>query len=432
MVVYRCRVITHTSDWICERTYRDFEEFKHSLPFGTSLFFKTQFPYPLLPVPYVGTFFKLGGVEIDISEVEKRRQLLDEWMRELTMSEKCMSNADILQKVHSFVAADKTKPSTEPGRNSNATSAAMTPPAAADVPSSSSLAKSSVSPLSCNATVDKHPLFLTIKRIRKFLPSNFPVTVAQLDEMLSTGPFRLDVADFKEASGGLGTIDKDDDDQLRKDLSRDRIVINGRRFQGGGSSSSSSSSSFQEIVDACSNTVTELMSSAQLLPLASPFDSDTFVKSLLRQLSRTESAFLSLCLLNTIVDLPGSSSVEDSNIVLVPEAILAEPMQLTIELLERKPTTMNKTNVPVSLSAAAMTMNREYCIDCELNTSTVYRFCDDMSMSTLLQCRVVYSKRVYGMLGCSGSTSITEKAGKSHLVFIRETKTTARDWKLHS
>ena len=364
-------------------------------------------------MPFVGSIFKLGGAEIDINEAEKRRQMLDEWMRELTMSEKCMSNADVLQKVRSFVAADKTKPLTEAGNNSTSTTVATTPSAV----SSTSVAKSSISPLSYNAIVDKQPLFLTIKRIRKFLPSNFPVIVAQLDEMLTTGPFRLDVADFKEACGVLSTID---DNQLRKDLSRDRIVVNGRRFQGGGESSSS----FQEIVDACSNTVIELMSSVQLLPLASPSaDSETFVKSLLRQLSRTESAFLSLCLLNTIVDIPGSSE-EGSNIVLVPEAMLAEPMQLTIELLERKPTTMSKTNVP-----AATTLNREYCIDCELNTSTVYRFCDDMTMSTLLQCRVVYSKRVYGMLG---GTSLSEKAGPSHVVFIRETKTTARDWSQQS
>ena len=238
--------------------------------------------------------------------------------------------------------------------------------------------------------------------------------------------------DFKEISGGIGTID---DEQLRKDLSRDRIVVNGRRFQGGGASSS-----FQEIVDACSNTVIDLISSTQLLPLSSPSDSATFVKSLLRQLSRTESAFLSLCLLNTIVDIPGSSEVGSSNIVLVPEAMLAEPMQLNIELLERKPTSSTSTNkihASSALSTAVTTtksssVHREYCIDCELNTSTVYRFFDDMTMSTLLQCRVVYSKQVYGMLGGTAGTSITEKSGKSYLVFIRETKTTARDWKQQS
>ena len=245
------------------------------------MFFKTAFPYPLIPIPFIGSMFKLGGVEIDPSETEKRRQMLDEWMRELTMSEKCMTNNDVLQKVRLFVTVEKT----EPGTNSTVTttSAAMIP--------STSVTKSSVSPLSCNAIVDKQPLFATIKQIRKFLPNNFPVTVTQLDNILSTGPFRIDVADFK-VSGGLSiTVD---DDQLRKDLSRDRIVVNGRRFQGGGSSSSS----FQEIIDACKNTVTELMSSAQLLPLTSSSDSvETFVKSLLRQLSRTESAFLSLCLL---------------------------------------------------------------------------------------------------------------------------------------
>lgn len=345
---------------------------------------------------------------MDSSEAEeRRRQMLDEWIRELTMSEKCMSNDDVLQKVRSFVA----KPSTEPAGCSLSTS------------SSSSVAKSTFSPLSYGSIVDKQALFLAIKQIRKFLPQHFPVTVAELDDMLTAGPFRLDIADFKEISGG---INSSDDDQLRKDLSRDRIVVNGRRFQGGGSSSEF----FQEIVVACSTTVTELMSSAQLVPLLSPPDSETFVKSLLRQLSRTESAFLSLCLLNTIVDIPGSSSSssseEDSNIVLVPEAMLAEPMQITIELLERKPTSsMSKIN-------AAAAANREYCIDCELNTSTVYRFCDDVTMSTLLQCRVVYSKRVYGMLGGNGSSSITEKAGKSYLVFIRETKTTSRDWKQQS
>jgi hypothetical protein len=71
----------------------------------------------------------------------------------------------------------------------------------------------------------------------------------------------------------------------------------------------------------------------------------------------------------------------------------------------------------------------------------VYRVCGGDRLDTLLQFRVIYSHRTFGMLsatsedgkdkgkGIGTSLSLSEKAGPVHLVFLRETKTTARDWR---
>jgi hypothetical protein len=456
-VLFRCKVITHTDNWMVEKTMRDFEDFRNGLPLGTTLWFKQPFPsfFPLNILSGMGGL-RLSSADLDSGEAEKKRQMLDEWLRELTLNEKCMTNAEVLERVRSFVGSKSAASEVAAHRSALFIDAPVDGSCAVAASASQHFA-STCSPLSAaSASADAASgqcgsLLQVLKKIRKFGPEAFPVTVSGLDEMLKAGPFRLDLADFRDLEySGAANADADDE-QLKKDMSRDRLVINGRRFQGG------SLSSFQQIVDATTDAMAQAALEAQLPSLA-PTDADRFAKSLLRQLSRTESAYVSLRCLHTIVDIFGSSSStsdsssdsgsgEGGSLVMVPEALLAEPMALRLEILERKQQSQSQSQAASSSSSSL----KECCLDCEQQTSTVYRFCDDVTMSTHLQIRVVYSRRTYGMLapgggnssggsivgntsssssgsGSSGGSSIVEKAGPSYLVLIRETKTTDRDW----
>jgi hypothetical protein len=280
---------------------------------------------------------------------------------------------------------------------------------------------------------------------------------------MNQGPFKIDVLDFPDLAEAAEVLtgvsqnsrtSKSPDYQLEKDLVRDRLVINGKRHQGsidpspnpsisslntstspsnphnGSQSSSTSTTPFLDvIVSSCVSSINEILSSH----IIHRQSAENFSKSVVRTMSRTESAYLSLLCVNKVIDLcpPPLDNIEDDDFsmppLIVPESILADPILINLKVLERK----SKSLSPIPVRP------RDCCIDCEGQTSTVFRVCAGESMQTLLQFRVVYSRRVYGMLSApdplsSGNTNvhaIVEKVGSAHLVFYRETKTTARDWK---
>ena len=289
-----------------------------------------------------------------------------------------MTNAAVLQQVMAFVGPP-------PGREETSNSAAVCSPLAL------------LSGVGNDAT-----LIRDVKKHIRNLPTS-PMTLATLaDELCRGGPFRVDLAD------SLSSVPSNNE-QLKKDLARDRVIINSHRIQGG------SLGTFDEVLAACRATAADLLASAGLQPVAAS-SADTFTTSLLRQLSRTESAFTSLQCLHTVVDLSSDGDGEEGaggNTVIVPESVLAEPMMLRIDLLQRKP-------------KQTSTVAKDYCLDVLQQTSTVFRFVDAATMSTKLQLRIIYVRRTYGML--VGGGEIQEKAGSSALVFVKETKTTSRDW----
>lgn len=280
---------------------------------------------------------------------------------------------------------------------------------------------------------------------------------------MKQGPFKIDVLDFPDLAEAAEVntdesknirTSKSPDYQLEKDLVRDRLVINGKRHQGSldpspNSSSATSSTSpsklhaalqssptsttpfLDVIVGSCVSSINEILSSHKIHQKSA----EIFSKSVVRTMSRTESAYLSLLCVNKVIDLfppPVDSVAEDDFAMpplIVPESILADPILINLKVLERK------SKPPLS-QVAARPMPRDCCIDCEGQTSTVFRVCAGESMQTLLQFRVVYSRRFYGMLSAPAPLSsdranvhaIVEKMGSAHLVFYRETKTTARDW----
>jgi hypothetical protein len=309
--------------------------------------------------------------------------------------------------------------------------------------------------------------YLSYSSSYSFLIKMYPLNYCLVSQM-NQGPFKIDVLDFPDLAEAAevntdvsknSRTSKSPDYQLEKDLVRDRLVINGKRHQGsldpspnssnatssmnsstspskldaGLQSSPTSTTPFLDvIVGSCVSSINEILSSHKIHKKSA----EVFSKSVVRTMSRTESAYLSLLCVNKVIDLfppPVDSVAEDDFAMpplIVPESILADPILINLKVLERK------SKPPLSPSPSRLSMPRDCCIDCEGQTSTVFRVCAGESMQTLLQFRVVYSRRVYGMLSAPAPLSsdsanvhaIVEKVGSAHLVFYRETKTTARDW----
>lgn len=438
VVHYKCRVITHVKDWLCIKSLEDFQHFKSSLALGTTFWFKSPFPFPWTKA-FSSAINSITGVG-DMSEAEKTRQMLDDWIRELTLSELCMSDDILLTQTLAFFGSNnKTRDGPDKQYSSSTSfSTSLSPFKANRVGSISNLGKAPARLYDANIGSISSSVEV-LKMIRTVRKDDFPVKVASLDCMLSHGPFKIRVSDFPElALVALPSKNRveDSDLQMEKDLVRDRLVVNGKRHQG--SSSSSSSTSFlKTVVGSCVDSISEVLALQCLhlthtAPVVSLVDMEDFSRNVLRSMSRTESAYLSLLSLNSILDLTFSSSSSSPTFppkggmddtmsmpfLIVPEAILADPILLDFRILERQ-------------------ASADYCIECEAQTSTVYRVCDGDSMDTLLQVRVVYSRRSFAMLNSSTATdspedrtsTLVEKSGPSHIVFIRETKTTSRDWK---
>ena len=430
IIYFKCRVITHVKDWICIKSLPDFQQFKSSLALGTTLWFKSQFPFPWTNA-FLSAIKSITGVR-DIGEVETTRQMLDDWIRELTLSELCMSDDLLLKQTLTFFGGCNTIDDISSKQYSSSLSCAssLSPVTASRPRKSSKLGKVTISNYDTDSS-NFHSSVEVLKMIRTLKKDDFPLTTSSLDSLLSRGPFKIRLSDFPELLNVvLSSKDNEhhSDMQLEKDLVRDRLVVNGKRHQG--SSSLSSSSSFLRIVvDSCVDSISNALSLQSLemshrvvVPVA---DQEDFSRNVLRSMSRTESAYLSLLSMNSILDLTSSTlptneiqedSMQMPNLI-VPESVLADPILLNFRILERN-------------------ASKDFCIDCEGQTSTVYRVCGGESMETQLQVRVVYSCRTFAMLKSSTTDStgiaisnLAEKPGSSFIVFIRETKTTSRDWK---
>jgi hypothetical protein len=456
--VYRCHVITRSGDWTCNRKLEDFIDFRASLPLGTTIWFKSTLP---------SAWTNILSTLLYPSTAESARQMLDDWVRELTLSERCMSDDGLLEKTMRFFA-------------NNTTGEQMGVAVAATESSGSGLQKCKSGECrpavrlydsrSDNREGSSFPEIL--KKIRTVHADSFPVSLSTLDSLLSSGPFKIDVSEFPElnelARGGhrkKGSEQARSDSQLAKDVVRDRLIINGTRYQC--SSSDSLPAVFLEsLVSACVASLDSVLNSPSFsfskrqgtggADRVLAEDEVDFSLNILRAMSRTDSAYITLLGISAILDLSltlsgpppsgsarggggGGDVVSECDIpcppMVVPESTLADPILINFQALERKaPSSPRKPSLSQPLV-------RESCVDCEGQTSTVYRVCRGDRLDTLLQFRVIYSHRTFGMLsttdeedndkgkGSGTHLSLSEKAGPVHLVFLRETKTTARDWR---
>lgn len=273
--------------------------------------------------------------------IEKKRVLLEEWMRELCMSEACMSNSDILNNFFRFLEVEEQ-------------------------PIFSASEKHVV------VLADyKEDWVLVPEKSLSRLPIEFHSFSAGM-------PFKVRMATVFAAAADRAMLDALDlnktdtsDIQLSKDLSRDRIIINGRRIVGA-KTKGSCEDQLQALHDILG--ITEEVVTAVLISSGhqDAFSLDIIRKMCLRALklaSRTYSAFVSHSALHKIADLKSTP-----DIIIVPESCLAMPIVMKFAV----------TAPPVPSAPPVLR--------CELQAATVYRFCTGDDLEPVLQCKVVFCK----------------------------------------
>ena len=264
---------------------------------------------------------------------------------------------------------------------------------------------------------------------------------------------------------------KIDTAQLRKDCSRDPLIVQGKRLNG-------SDVSLEHIYTLCQDSILQEMdtmgkkfdfgvsSGVKKGPSTNPFDDavedeaateegnsasgdtvipparskfqqdcEQFSRFALSVLSRTESGYLSHASLSEIFDTENIHQRPDFEpCFFVPESTLSNPLQLTFRVLE-------KGGAPQALRGkyAQPALAEEWCVECTGETSTVYRLMDAMSFEPLLQIRVIFQVTLFGMPQYPAGTSraspdaavvgLAVKEGKCHILVDKATTTTSRDWK---
>jgi hypothetical protein len=160
---------------------------------------------------------------------------------------------------------------------------------------------------------------------------------------------------------------------------------------------------------------------------------DALSTAVLHAISRTESAYLSHASLHDLLDMTNLHNVPGFQPYLfVPESGLAEPLCLQFSVLERNGNAKNVSSKFAKPGSAA----DEWCVECQGETSTVYRLLDAASMQLIVQLRVTFLITQYGMptvtteagRNSCAVTALAMKEGKCQLIVDRMTTTTARDW----
>ena len=199
-IMFKLKVILKDRrTWEVQRTYSDFNQLKWSLPYGCDSHFNNKFPYPSL-------------FDIFLFSEEKsewKRQRLEEWIRELCLDEKCMSDESILQKIYAFVKSEEHGGAV--GLNSQPT------------------------------VIGSYKRYL--------LPSteitDFPISYESLSASL---PCYIKQTALQLGEGALALSDE----QVVKDMERDRVVVQGKRLVG-------SHCKFSKILDVAIEAVNQIL-----------------------------------------------------------------------------------------------------------------------------------------------------------------------------
>ena len=325
--------------------------------------------------------------------------MLEEWIRELVLNEVCMSQPAVLDAIYAFIEADR-----HGGRctietvmkQQQATSIVMT-----------------------NRMQSCH-----MRHTNRVLSACFPLKLA---DCMTSLPFRINCKEFAEVQTTQRTLFQKEGaggdfiDQLKKDLKRDRIIIQGKRFLGSQTGYDDLNNFcidvFQEIVNfrLSSSSSSNSSSSSSSSSLQNRESISSFCTNSLRYASRTESAFIAHQLLLNSVETRMVSAAEALPLLIVPESMLSEPLVVNFRLMEKDGD------------------DSKWCIACDVEAAACFRLvAANEAMDVALQLKITYCKTMYALDagGEGGSGSVfTEKEGACFVVFDKETLTTKRDWK---
>jgi hypothetical protein len=391
------------------RRYRRFSQFAA---------FKDALPYEL--IQNFNASFPLRGLETLLG-IDVRKAALDEWIRELSLSETCMKNEEVAALLHDFVGFNPDTfdpiPEAEDSlsiENGFSTSSSLLSVHRPSAPSSSSRTSSAerdsssshVGPLVFASPTNGKASSRMKELSRVPLLSPNPCPFRRMSDLL---PFKTPVSQ-KALEVGKEEASQDRGDnsraQLEKDLKRDRLIVNKRRVNG-------ADTSLDEIVGIVKDTISDVLVADKRPALADTSRSIQFVESILRRICRTESAYLTHVTFSEIVEEDAEEPV-----LVQPEATLAEPLRIVISLKHR--------------AQEYKIGEGDYAIQIELEGSTVFRINDPLSdnLDTLLQVRCFFRKTIFGMptIGSEG-VELVAKDGKAWILYERERKTVSDDWK---
>lgn len=294
-MVYTINVIMRDGRrWKIHKRYSEIHEFWRAMPLGSTKHLSHPFPQPSLS--------SLCSKTEDDAFNDQRRMALDEWFGELCLDEKSMSDSRIVSLLDRFLD----------------TKAQPAPPASFS--STSDLSSWVVIP---QADLTSYPL--TLESFASKLPSK-----VNLAELFPQRPVSKTEANVSLSITGSDVTTK----QITKDLSRDRIIVQGRRFEG---SKCGLSGVLEATLAAAEHLIREAGGAVSADPLPTPPTSPLhFSREILQelcltslgQLGRTESAYASLSALTTVLDLGATPEL-----ILVPESVLAHPLLLRFRLV---------------------------------------------------------------------------------------------------
>eukprot|EP01041_Mallomonas_annulata_P006916 gene6916-14049_t len=406
--------------WTLRRTFGEFYNFWMLLPSSACSGFQNTFPQP-------GIFSFLGQSD---EQIEHRRLKLEEWIRELCLSENCMSNKKIIEVFFKFLEEEKHP--LPPADTSTTKTVLLSTPI--DIP------KPSYNSISHYKVLHSFPLLL-------------PVFMKSL-------PCRVDIATIFASNPEILTSSisgKDtSDEQLARDIERDRVVVNGHRMLG-------SRGGLVAVLNTAVDVAQHVITTGGMKPV-SPVILQDICKSALRHASRTESAFLSHTALCYLLDMN-----KHADVLVVPESSLAEALMLDFSLIPTptppisSPSTIPE-EVPPKLLPGSSTIVipshlrtkkaspqvqlppvKEKVLCCDIRAGTVYRLTNSETMETLLQLKVTYCTQVIekpittakrntlpenNVSGAPQSQiPTTHTSSTAYLILEKETQTTIRDWK---
>ena len=304
------------------RRYSEFATVWKSLPMGTCTYFSNSFPiFSSSAFPMAHAVMSMMAKDSHSTEsIERQRHALSEWLRELVLNERCMQSAAVLSVLYRFVdvnvhggpAGVETTMHQEQERLDAAFQRCLSDPSAASPLSFDDRTANKFTALPM--LTESSALFRTVRLLGV---EAFPVGSQQLNLML---PFKLDAAAVKQrlnaAVPELHGLDIDMK-QLAKDMSRDRIIIQGIRILG-------AHSTIDYIIDVCKKSILQvIVSSGQMTVsgggkgkgMGSPVSLsaaghllhidasslDVFCRCGLQAISRTESAYLSHASLHQVI-----------------------------------------------------------------------------------------------------------------------------------
>ena len=311
--------------WSVMRRYSEFASVWKSLPMGTCTYFSNSFPIfssSAFPVAQaVRSMMAKDGRSAE--SIERERHGLSEWLRELVLNERCMQNAAVLSVLYRFVDVDvhggpagvETTMHQEQERLDAAFQRCLSDTSAASPLSFDDRSTNKFTALPMLS--ESSELF---RNVRLLDVNAFPVGTPQLNLML---PFKLDAAALKQKlSSKRAAIPEQqgldiDMKQLEKDMSRDRIIIQGIRILG-------AHSTIDYVIDVCKKSILQvIVNSGQMTVSGGKGKSSTvslstevvaghllhidassldlFCRCGLQAISRTESAFLSHASLHQVI-----------------------------------------------------------------------------------------------------------------------------------